>query len=128
MAVVLRGWSRTASTALKLATAERIIGYQFKDVDLLYEALDQTKFSLSSPSGKHSNSKPRNARLALVGDVQAKLYLAQKWYHNQSLTGNQWTEIATWTLSNQHLGEVGFKLGLDECTSKLLHTKTSSSP
>ncbi|KAG6368324.1 hypothetical protein INS49_002529 [Diaporthe citri] len=115
MAVVLRGWSRTASTALKLATAERIIGYQFNDVDRLYEALDQTKQSMSSPSGKQSRDKPRNARLALVGDAQAKLYLAQKWYDSRGMTGNEWSIIATETLSNQNFGEFGFKLGLDEC-------------
>lgn len=119
MAVVLRGWSRTASTALKLATAEKIIGYQFNDVDRLYEALDQKKHSVSLLSGKQSRDKPRNARLALLGDAQAKLYMAQQWYDNRDLNGTDWSQIAISTLSNEHLGEIGFKLGLDECASKL---------
>lgn len=114
MAVVVRGWSRTASTAVKLATAERIIGYQFNDVDRLFEALDQKKTFLS-PSGR---KRPRNTRLALVGDVQAKLYMAQKWYDQPDLHGNNWHEIISEALSNDRLGEYGFKLGLDECASK----------
>jgi dsRNA-specific ribonuclease len=76
MAVVMRGWSRTASTALKLATAERIIGYQFKDIDKLYEALDQTERTISLPSGKKAQLRPRNSRLALVGDALGKLYVS----------------------------------------------------
>lgn len=124
MAVVLRGWSRTASTALKLATAERIIGYQFNDIDRLYEALDQEKYSLSLPSGKKPRERARNTRLALVGDAEAKLYLTKKWYDNKDLTGTEWSKIATATLSNDNLGEFGFRLGLDECTSKLLPTET----
>lgn len=119
MAVVIRGWSRTASTALKLATAERIIGYQFNDVDRLYEALDQKRYWLTLPSGR-KRERARNTRLALVGDAQAKLYTAKQWYDNQNLNGTDWSTIATTTLSNDHLGELGFRLGLDECTSKLL--------
>lgn len=94
--------------------AERIIGYQFKDVDRLYEALDQKKQPISLSSGR---KRTRNTPLALVGDAHAKLYVAQKWYDNPDLTGFNWQEITS-TLSNDHLGEVGFKLGLDECASK----------
>lgn len=118
MAVVIRGWSRTASTAVKLATAERIIGYAFKDVDRLYEALDQKKRTVVLPERGTVTLRPRNTRLALVGDVHAKLYMAQRWYDNKDLTGSDWSEIAMSTLSNSHLGEFGFKLGLDECASK----------
>ena len=125
MAVVMSGWSRTASTAVKLATAERIIGYQFNDVDRLYEALDQTKREHTLPSGKRpwEKYKRRNNRLAVVGDAQANLYMAQKWYDNSDLTGFEWSRIHLSTLSNESLGEAGFKLGLDECASKLLQPK-----
>lgn len=46
--------------------------------------------------------------------------MVQDWY-DTDLTGVEWTEIDVATLSNDRLGEVGFKLGLDECASKLLH-------
>lgn len=72
----MRGWSKTASTALKLATAERIIGYQFKDVDKLYEALDQTERRVLLPSGKNLRLRPRNSRLALVGDALGQLHVS----------------------------------------------------
>lgn len=72
----MRGWSKTASTALKLATAERIIGYQFKDVDKLYEALDQTEWRISVPSGKTATVRRRNFRLALVGDSLGSLHVS----------------------------------------------------
>lgn len=114
----MRGWSRTASTAVKLATAERIIGYPFKDVDRLYEALDQKKRAVATPRRKKVRLRPANTRLALVGDAHARLFMAQKWYDNKDLTGVDWSGIATSTLSNSHLGEFGFKLGLDECASK----------
>lgn len=117
MAVVLRGWSRTASTAVKLATAESILGYQFNDVDRLYEALDQTKWG-RLPSGGLRKQKRRNSRLAVVGDAHANLYLAQKWYDHPTLTGSEWTRIHMSTLSNESFAEVGFKLGLDECARK----------
>lgn len=114
MALVMRGWSKTASTALKLATAERIIGYQFNSVDRLYEALDQTQRRISLPSGK-TRAKPRNSRLALVGDAIANLRMARMWYDKSSLTGVEFSKIRVATLSNERLAEVGFKLGLDEC-------------
>lgn len=72
----MRGWSKTASTALKLATAERIIGYQFKDLDKLYEALDQTEQRRLLPSGKKLRLRPRNSRLALVGDALGTLHVS----------------------------------------------------
>lgn len=120
MAVVMRGWSRTASTAVKLATAERIIGYPFKNVHLLHEALDQSRLVISLPKGKRTRLRQRNTRLALVGDAHARLFMAQRWYNKQDLTGIDWSKIATATLSNGNLGHFGFKLGLDECASKFL--------
>lgn len=123
MAVVARGWSRTASTAVKLATAERIIGYQFKDVDRLYEALDQYEHRSLLPSGKVHKERRRNTRLALVGDAQARLHLAQKWYDQSDLAGTDWSKIHHATLSNESLSQIGFKLGLDECASKLLQRR-----
>lgn len=120
MAVVARGWSRTASTAVKLATAERIIGYQFKDVGRLYEALDQYEHRSLLPSGKVFKERRRNTRLALVGDSQARLYMAQKWYDQSDLAGADWSKINEATLSNQSLSQIGFRLGLDECASKFL--------
>ncbi|KAG8163627.1 hypothetical protein KVR01_006924 [Diaporthe batatas] len=114
MAVVMRGWSKTASTALKLATAEKILGYQFKDVDKLYEALDQEKRDILLPSGK-ARGRPRNSRLALVGDALGTLHLARNWYDKANLGGVEWSEIQLQTLSNERLAEIGFKLGLDEC-------------
>lgn len=121
MAVVARGWSKTASTAVKLATAERIIGYQFKDVDRLYEALDQTKQPNMLPSGKPAKDRPRNHRLALLGDAHAKLRMAQQYYDNRDLVGAHWGMISATTLSNNQMSEFGFRLGLDECGSELFH-------
>lgn len=114
-----RGWSRNASTALKLATAEKVIGYQFKNVDLLYEALDQKREKFRSPGGKRARLRTRNTRLAFVGDAQAKLYLAQQWYKKPNLSGALWQDIES-ALSNDHLGQTGFSIGLDECASKWL--------
>ncbi|KAI3394988.1 hypothetical protein diail_1877 [Diaporthe ilicicola] len=115
MSIVPRGWSTYASTALKLATAERIIGYQFKKVDLLYEALDQEKAKLVSSSGEQKGLRTRNTRQALVGDALARLDLAERWYEMPDMMGSAWQEISAHALSNDHLGQVGHKLGLDEC-------------
>ncbi|POS74373.1 hypothetical protein DHEL01_v207238 [Diaporthe helianthi] len=98
MALVMRGWSRTASTALKLATAERIIGYQFKDVD---------KFVALTPTrANHTLTEVVSWKLILNATDDTGLAI---------LSGLDWSEIHRQTLSNERLGEVGFKLGLDEC-------------
>ncbi|KUI57408.1 Translation initiation factor IF-2 [Cytospora mali] len=82
----LRGHARSASTAAKLATVEQIIGYNFKSVERLYEALDLEKSPITLPTGEvRAAKRTRNTRLALG-------------------------------LSNDTLGKIGFSLGLDELT------------
>ncbi|ROW04754.1 hypothetical protein VMCG_04834 [Cytospora schulzeri] len=111
----LRGWARTASTASKLASVEQIIGYNFKSVERLYEALDLEKV-LTLPNGEERHGKrTRNTRLALVGDAAAQFHLASRWY-NKDLEGVQWVKIRTEGLCNDTLGKIGFTMGLDELT------------
>jgi hypothetical protein len=46
--------------------------------------------------------------------------MLEDWYKTD-LPNFEWTEIDMATLSNDRLGKVGFKLGLDQCASKFLH-------
>lgn len=112
----LRGWSRSSSTAAKLAAVERIIGYQFKSLERLYEAMDQEKPMLTLPSGEERmGRRTRNTRLALVGDSAAQFQFACQWYE-KDLDGLQWERIRNTCLSNENLGRIGFQMGLDELT------------
>ncbi|ROV99724.1 hypothetical protein VSDG_03058 [Cytospora chrysosperma] len=111
----LRGWARTASTASKLASVEQIIGYKFKSVERLYEALDQEK-TITLPNGEERPSRrTRNTRLALVGDAAAQFHLASQWY-DMGLDGMQWIKVRNEGLNNNTLGQVGFAMGLDKLT------------
>ncbi|KUI70640.1 Translation initiation factor IF-2 [Cytospora mali] len=113
----LRGHARSASTAAKLATVEQIIGYNFKSVERLYEALDLEKSPITLPTGEvRAAKRTRNTRLALVGDAAAHFEFACQWYHNKDLDGPQWMRIRAQGLSNDTLGKIGFSLGLDELT------------
>lgn len=68
--------------------------------------------------------RTRNTRKALVGDALARLDLAQQWYNHPGLPGWAWSHVQI-ALSNDHLGQIGYSLGLDECTSKWPQHKTS---
>ena len=112
----LRGWARSSSTAAKLATVEQIIGYRFKSAERLYEALDLEKQTITLSNGQErSGRRPRNTRLALVGDSAAKFNFACQWYA-RDLNGIQWIRIHSEALCNDNLGDVGFAVGLDELT------------
>lgn len=111
----LRGWARTASTAAKLASVEQIIGYNFKSVERLYEAMDIEKVLVLPNGEERSARRTRNTRLALVGDAAAQFHLAGQWY-DRNLDGIQWVEVRTQGLCNDTLGKIGFSLGLDELT------------
>lgn len=102
MPIPLRGWARPRSVAARLAACEQLIGHNFSNVDLLLQALDV----------RESMSR----RLAIVGDKLVECHLAHRWWEKKDLSGVQWTDMRTSVLSNENLSNVGFRMGINECT------------
>lgn len=87
----------------KLARAQDIIGYQFREVSLLQEAL-----------AIYHN---RHKRLGVLGDHVAKLVVMDRWYDIQELTPGDWSLSVSTCLSNVNLTRIGLRKGLAVCTT-----------
>lgn len=91
-----------ANTRARVETCQRIIGYRFRNINLIEEALT-----------------PRasvNRRLALAGDRAADLQLVARWYGKTGhLTPSQWDMIKSALLGNTNLAQVGKRLRIQDC-------------
>lgn len=91
-----------ARNQARVETCQRIIGYRFKNINLIEEAL--------TPKASF------NQRLALAGDRAADLQLVARWYGNKgSLTPWQWDKIKGALLGNTNLAQVGKRLRIQDC-------------
>lgn len=89
-------------TRARVETCQRIIGYRFRNIDLIEEALT-LKASL-------------NQRLAIAGDRAADLQLVARWYGKTGhLTPWQWDKIKGALLGNTNLAQVGKRLRIQDC-------------
>lgn len=88
--------------AARLAACEQLIGHNFKNLDLLRQALE-------SRGGA-------SRRLAVLGDCVVETHLAHRWWNKKDLTGPQWNELTSSLVSNENLGNLGFRMGIDKCT------------
>lgn len=96
--------SRIPRSAIdKLARAQDIIGYQFRDVSLLQEAL--------------GIYRDHHKRLGVLGDHVAKLVVMDRWYDIQELTPGDWSRSVSTCLSNVNLTRIGLRKGLAVCTT-----------
>ncbi|KUI63034.1 Ribonuclease 3 [Cytospora mali] len=103
MAIPLRGWARPRSAAARLAACEQLIGHNFNNLDLLRQALDSRELV--------------SRRLAVIGDRAVETHLAHRWWEKKDLDSAQWQEMRVTVLCNENLSNVGFRMGINECTT-----------
>ncbi|KAF2106827.1 ribonuclease III domain-containing protein [Lophiotrema nucula] len=102
----------------KVANAERILDYTFTKKELCLEALQ----FVGGPGGSCAPmifggitySVPKYERLEAYGDKMLDYVLIELWVHTL-LDKGRWDGIRQKTACNANLGQVGRKLGLNEC-------------
>lgn len=104
---------------------EDVIGYKFKDNDIVWEAL-QAAGSVVRQSGNRS-FREGNKRLAIVGDAVLKLALVEDWYDGEEAR-EMANHILSTVASNANLNKVGRLHGLDELVNTNPSQRHSVSP
>ncbi|KAF3310051.1 hypothetical protein TWF173_010163 [Orbilia oligospora] len=87
------------------ASVQKIIGYNFKDIHLLTEALEAAGRAVDHETG----SVDGNKRLALVGDAVLRLILVDEWYSSKGSRGG----------ADKTLKEFASNRRLQECAEKI---------
>lgn len=96
----------------KVHACETIIGYQFQDPHICWEALQVAGSGVYRTGGR--NIANGNKRLAIVGDAAIDLVLSKDWYESGTDEA-QWTTTRLQLSSNENLHSVGLVQNLTGC-------------
>ena len=84
----LKGTNETKEFQSKIKRAQGIIGYNFTDQWLLWEALQAAGEPTKLVGTRHIDTDG-NKRLAIIGDAVIKLAIAEKWYASTEKRGKR---------------------------------------
>ncbi|MHC1623873.1 MAG: ribonuclease III domain-containing protein, partial [Candidatus Methanospirareceae archaeon] len=98
--------TQTENKGGKLRELENLIGYKFKNIALLEEAITTSSYSKEHPGSANYQ------RLELLGDRVISLILTENLIAEESLDEGRMTVLKSELENNQRLAEYGERIGL----------------